>query len=188
MEAFLGSKSFPWWKTSDTVARADDLEALSDYLYSGGQFTDIEQPILYLKHVLCKDILISFRATLNARINQDKSDPIVKLLIETLKDMILSHIPRWAHLIQMIDRAITVGRMGKGGPNLDSFTDQLILDIEQCPWSTMTVTEATVLYWLNDLYASDRDQEELGKLIHRHWDEAEKQGVPFTGRVSDKTN
>ena len=30
VETFLGNKSFPWWKTNDTVARADDLEALSD--------------------------------------------------------------------------------------------------------------------------------------------------------------
>ena len=132
VEAFLGSKTFPWLKTSDTVARADDSEALSDYQYSGGLFTDIEQFIMYMKRILCKDTLISFRATLNVRINRDKANPTIKLLIETLKEMILSHIPRCARLIQMIDRAITVGRMGKGGPNLDSFTDQLIIDMEQC--------------------------------------------------------
>ena len=60
VEPFLGSKKFPWWHTGDTVASADDLEKLSDYLYSGGQFTDIEQPLMYMKRVLCKDSLISF--------------------------------------------------------------------------------------------------------------------------------
>ena len=108
------------------------MEALSDYLYSGGQFTDIEQPIMYMKRVLCKDMLISFRAALNVRISRHNANPTVKLLVETLKDMILAQIPRRARLIKMIDRAITVSRMGKGGPNMDSFTAQLVLDIEQC--------------------------------------------------------
>ena len=44
----------------------------------------------------------------------------------------------------------------------------------------MTVTEVTVLYLLKDIDASDKDQEELGKLVHCHWDKAEKQGIPFT--------
>ena len=88
VEVFLSSKTFPWWKISDTVARAEDLEALSDYLYSGGLFNDIEQPIMYMKKILDKDSLISFRAALNLRINRDKANPIIKLLVETLKDMI----------------------------------------------------------------------------------------------------
>ena len=49
VEAFLGSKKFPWWRTGDTVVSADDLDKLSDYLYSGGHFTDIEQPLMYMK-------------------------------------------------------------------------------------------------------------------------------------------
>ena len=73
-----------------------------------------------------------------------------------------------------------MGKMGKGGPNVDSFTDQLILEMEQCQWSSMTVAEATVLFWLKDIDASDKDQEELGKLVNKAWDESEKQGVVFT--------
>ena len=97
------------------MASADDLDKLSDYLYSGGQFTDIEQPIMYMKHVLCKDSLISFRTALNLRINRDKADPTIDLLIKTLKEVILARFPRRARLTQMIERAVTVGRMGKVG-------------------------------------------------------------------------
>ena len=43
----------------------------------------------------------------------------------------------------------------------------------------MTVTEVTVLYLIKDLDTSNRDQEELGKLIHKAWDVAEAKGVPF---------
>ena len=41
-EEFLGSKLFPWWRISDTVAKAEDIDAVSDYLMSGGTFTEIE--------------------------------------------------------------------------------------------------------------------------------------------------
>ena len=41
-EAFLGSKPFPWWRISDTVAKTEDIDAVSDFLLTGGTFTDIE--------------------------------------------------------------------------------------------------------------------------------------------------
>ena len=80
----------------------------------------------------------------------------------------------------MFERAMSVGKMGKGGINVDSFTDQLILEMEICQWLTMTVAEATVLLWLKDIDSSDKDQEDLGKLVNKAWDEAEKQGEVFT--------
>ena len=80
----------------------------------------------------------------------------------------------------MFERAMSVGKMGKGGANVDSFTDQLILEMEICQWVTMTVAEATVLLWLKDIDSSDKDQEDLGKLVNKAWDEAEKQGEVFT--------
>ena len=80
----------------------------------------------------------------------------------------------------MLERAISVGKMGKGGCNLDSFTDQLILEMEICEWSTMTVAEATVLFRLKDIDSSDKDQEDLGKAVNKAWDQAEKNGEVFT--------
>ena len=81
VEVFLGSEPFPWWKISDTVVRAEDIDAVSDYLYSGGMFNDIEQPIMYMKKLLCKDTLINFRAALDLRINRDKADPNIKTIV-----------------------------------------------------------------------------------------------------------
>ena len=100
---------------------------------------------MYLKRVLCKDSLISFHTAINIKLDQ-RANPTIDLLINTLKEVILARIPRRARLTQMLERAVSVGKMGKGGPNLDSFTDQLILEMEQCQWSTMTVAEVTVLF------------------------------------------
>ena len=35
LESFLGSRKFPWWKTTDSIADPKDLEMVTDYLYSG---------------------------------------------------------------------------------------------------------------------------------------------------------
>lgn len=179
-EAFLRSKLFPWQRITDTVMKAEDIDAVSDYLYSRGTFNDIEQLLMYIKKILCKDILINFRAALDHRIHREKADPNIKTIVETLKDMILAHIPHRGRLIKMIDPPMTVGRMGKGVVKMDSFTAQLVLDMDQSGWSSMTVTEVTVLYWIKYLDATDKDQEELGKLIHKSWDSAEAKGVTFT--------
>ena len=96
-ETFLGSKKFPWWKSGDTTAAPDDLEKLTDYLYSGGTFSDIEQPLMYLKKCMCKDKLISYFTALNKKLEK-RADPTIDLLIQTLKEVILSCIPRKSRL------------------------------------------------------------------------------------------
>ena len=156
-----------------------DLEKLSNYLYSGGSWTDIEQPYMYLKKCMCRDTLIGYRKALDKKLNEGANQTIA-LLIDTLREFIQSRIPRKSRLTQMFERAFKVGQMGKNGANVDTFTDQLILEMEICQWASMTVAEATVLLWLKDIDSNDKDQEELGKLVNKQWDEAEKQDVVFT--------
>lgn len=92
-----------------------------------------------------------------------------------------------------------VRRIGNEGENMDSFTAQLFLYMEQDVWASMTVAEVTVLYWLKDLDASDKHHEELGNLINRLWIVLKLKRllsqsrilprlVASIGRVSDKTN
>ena len=52
--------------------------------------------------------------------------------------------------------------------------------MDQSGWSTMTVAEATILYWLKDLDTWKKNQVDLGDKAHKAWDVAELQGIPFT--------
>merc|ERR1712112_514546 len=117
-------------------------------------------------------MMISYCTALNKNLAANKN-PTVDLLINTMREVIQSRIPRRSRLTQMLERAVSVGKMGKKGCNLDSFTDQLILEMEVCQWSSMTVEEATVLFWLKDIDSSDKDQEDLGKAVNKAWDLAE---------------
>ena len=78
-EAFLGSRKFPWWKTGNTTAAPDDLEKLSDYLYSGGLFLDIEQPLMYLKKCMCRDTLISYCKALDKKLEKEQTPQLTSL-------------------------------------------------------------------------------------------------------------
>ena len=113
-ETFLGSKKFPWWRTGDTTAAPDDLEKLSDYLFSGGTFTDIEQPVMYLKKCFDKETMISYRVAIDKhKVTKEAKDLTIELLIDTIREVIQSRIPRRSRLTQMLERAVSVGKMGK---------------------------------------------------------------------------
>ena len=86
---------------------------------------------MYLKKCMCRDTLISYRKALDKKLEKG-ADPTIDLLINTLKEVIISRIPRKSRLTQMFERALSVGKMGKGGTNVDSFTNQLILEMEIC--------------------------------------------------------
>ena len=60
--------------------------------------------------------------------------PHIKTLVDALREMIIARIPRCARLINMIDHPIKINKMGDKGQNLHSFSEGLILDMEQLGW------------------------------------------------------
>ena len=125
-----GGRSFPWYKISETTAKSEDIEAISDYLLSGGQFIDIQVPIMYLKKLFDTDSLILYNAAVIAKLTAGVP-PQIKTLVDALREILLGRIPRRARLINMIDRPMKINQMGDEGQNLHSFSEGLILDMEQ---------------------------------------------------------
>ena len=66
---------------------------------------------------------------------------------------------------------------------MDSFTAGLVLDMDQSGWASMTVAEATVLYWLKDLDLSKKKQADLVDCVHNAWDAAEAQQSHSLSRI-----
>ena len=98
-----GSKSFPWYKVTETSIRSEDVEVIYDNLLSRGPFTDIQVLRMYLKKLFDQDSLITFDTALNANLAVGQP-PAIKTLVNTLKEMILSRIRRRARLIKMMER------------------------------------------------------------------------------------
>ena len=68
-ESFLGSRKFPWWRTTDSTADPKDLEMVTDYLYSGGTWQNIEQPYMYITKLLCRDTMTGYRKALDKKLD-----------------------------------------------------------------------------------------------------------------------
>ena len=79
-----------------------------------------------------------------------------------------------------MDQTTKINQMGNEGKNLLSFKEHLMLEMDQSGWSTMTVVEATVLYWLKGHDVSKKNHVDLGGKVHKAWNAAEVQGIAFT--------
>ena len=53
-------KACPWYCISDTSVPPEDVSAISDYLTSGGTFTDVTTSIMFLNKILCSETYRSF--------------------------------------------------------------------------------------------------------------------------------
>ena len=62
---------------------------------------------MYFKKSFNTDSLILYTAAVTAKIN-NRVDPNIKTLVDTLQEMILTRIPRRARLIKMIDRPMKI--------------------------------------------------------------------------------
>ena len=113
-------KSFLLFPSNNWIISPFDIDALSDYLNSGGQYSDIQIPRMYLLKLTCIDILKQFDRLLEEKI-RDRSTPDIKLLLQTLKIVILRMVPRQAHRSTQLDKVIKKGMMGASGKYLQSY-------------------------------------------------------------------
>ena len=100
---------------------------------------------MYLKKLFDQDTFIIFDSAIQAELAKGAPHSI-KTLVDTLRSMILTHIPRRGRLTKMRERTTKINQMGDNGENLLSYTERLILEMDQSGWSIMMVAEATVLY------------------------------------------
>ena len=72
------------------------------------------------------------------------------------------------------------GLMGKRGENTRTFTQDLLFELTQSGWSSLSTDHFGVLVWLEDLENSDPNQCELAKIVHEQWDRADERKETFT--------
>ena len=80
-----------------TSVKTEDAEAIKDYLMSGGPFSDIMVPQMYIKKLFDADSLLMFDIALETELAKGAPHK-VKILMDTLRKMVLNQIPRKARL------------------------------------------------------------------------------------------
>merc|ERR1712115_564249 len=80
--------------------------------------------------------------------------------------------PRRARLTKVRQRSEKKNQMGDKEEHIMTYTENLLLELDQLGWSTMSQAEAGCLLWLQDLSTSNKHQVDLSKRIHESWNTA----------------
>ena len=139
----------------------EEAEATHDYLMSGGAFTNIMVPRMFIKKLFNADNLQQFDNT------QEGNTPHHQTSDGHTEDGGLKQGPLRAPWTRQLERVNQKGLMGENGEHMHSYKEKLMFNISLCEWATMPPSEALILFWLKDLKSKNKNQVALGELVHR---------------------
>ena len=125
-----------------------------DYINSGGPFSDVSGPVIYIKRLMDHETLRAFMPALDKAIGEGKTH-CTRTIVDTLSNVILTRMPKRGRLTRLFQKNKTVNAMGDRGKNLMTYSEGLIRDLHESGWEDMTMAEAGVLIWLTNLTASN---------------------------------
>ena len=103
-------KPFPWFTVGSTSVSAEDKEAISDYLNSGGDFKDVATPVIYIKRLFDHETLKVFMPSLTEAIGQNKPH-CTCTIVECICDVVMSRVPLRARWTKVLNRIKTNNAM-----------------------------------------------------------------------------
>merc|ERR1712115_618396 len=172
-------KPFPWFTVGSTSVSAEDKEAISDYLNSGGNFKDVATLVIYIKRLFDHETLKVFMPSLTEAVGQDKPH-CTCTIVECICDVVMSRVPRRARLTRVLNRIKSNNYIGDLGEHMLTFSEGLMHDLHQSSWDSMNATEAGVLMWLSDLSLTNPHHIRLSEKVHAAWDLAESNNQQFS--------
>merc|ERR1712115_303256 len=173
------SKIFPWFTVGSTSVPAEEKEAISDYLNSGGDFNNVTTPVIYIKILLDNKTLKVFLPSLNEAVGQGKPH-CTRMIVDCICDVVMSRVPRRARLTKVLNRIKSNNFMGDLGEHMLTFSKGLMHDLHQSLWESTNATEVGVLMWLSDLSLTNPHHLRLSEKVHAAWDLAESNNQPFS--------
>ena len=121
-----------------------------------------------------------FTPALTKAIEIDKAPHFARMIVDTLRVVVMGRVPRRAWLTKDLQRIRTSNAMGARGENTITFSEGLMFDLTQSGWVEMSMVEAGCLMWLTDLTLTNVHHVELSRKFHLKWDEAECKNESFT--------
>merc|ERR1712237_238727 len=81
-------KSFPWYTVGSTSVPAEEKDAISDYLNSGGDFSNVSILVIYIKRLFDNETLKIFLPSLDEAINQGKRH-CTNMIVDCIIDVVI---------------------------------------------------------------------------------------------------
>ena len=105
VEAFLEGrkKPFPWYTIASIGIPAEEYNCITDYINSGGPFSDVTGPVINIKRLMDHKTLRVFMPALNKAIEEGKTH-CTRTIIDTLSNLILTHMPKRGCLTKLFQK------------------------------------------------------------------------------------
>ena len=136
--------------------------------------------MISIKKLICSDETYKHYNIAITKAGSDGLPHNTDTVVNTLRGVIMNCVPWCARLSKMLQRSIKKNQMGSRGENVMRFTQELLFEIKQSGWASMTQDEAGVLFWLQDLCTLNKHQMELSKKGNNAWDTYVTKGKTFT--------
>ena len=162
-------KSYPWFTIQSTGVSFEEQGVLTDYIESGGFFSDVQTPVKFIKRLLNYETLKTFLPALDKAI-KGGAPHSAKTIVDTLNTVLVNRMPKRGRLTRFFQKNKSVNQMGIMGEHLVTYSEALIRDLHESGWADMTIQEAGVIIWLTDLVASNPHQVRLSEKVHEQWD------------------
>ena len=85
----------PWYTVSSTSVSAEDADSTTDYINSGGGFTDVATPLIYIKRLLDVETLKLYVPALTKAI-EEKAPHSAHTMVDTLHAVVMGRVPKRA--------------------------------------------------------------------------------------------
>ena len=93
---------FPWFTVTSTSVSAEDQESITDYLNSGGHFTDVAIPVIYIKRLIDNETLKIFMPALTKAIG-DNQPHTTHTIVDTFRAVVMGRVPQRARLTKVLN-------------------------------------------------------------------------------------
>merc|ERR1712120_58040 len=154
-------------------------DAISDYLNSGGDFSNVAVPVIYIKRLFDNETLKIFLPSLNEAVGQGKPH-CTRTIVDCICDVVMSRVPRRARLTKVLNRIKSNNCMGDLSEHILTFSEGLMHGLHQSSWESTSATEVGVLMWLSDLSLTNPHHLRLSEKVHAAWDLTESNNQPFS--------
>ena len=134
------SKDKPWVLSSTQAIPYSQLTTMKMWLESGGAFSDVEEPIRYIKMLLDMPTFQSYQILIDAKISTSRATgtpATVDLLVDTLDNLVTDRMPLSVRGVRYLQRASKVGQMGPRGSCVIEFFRDLNAEINSASLPTL---------------------------------------------------
>ena len=78
-----------------------DLVVISNYLMSGGSFSDVKTPIMFLRKMMVPETFWSFSGVIAQAIDVDRKSHSVPTILDALRSTVMNQVPLRARQAKM---------------------------------------------------------------------------------------